>query len=249
MAELADAVRDLMLTRPKIRVIVVDDHALVRDGLRHLVDCQPDMAVVAEAADGSQAMTAIDGLVPDVVLMDVLIPGSSGVSLTLRISRQHPAVRVIGVSRHNERSVVRGMMQAGARGYVCKQNASSELPAAIRAVAKGQEYLDTTIRPVAAAPQGDEGSDRDVEVMTPEEEQVLRLVALSNTHGQIAKRLSITMSETMRLKSVAMQKNHLASRAHLLAYARTRGWLSRQSDASAPAAAAQPRKDRNPKPR
>jgi len=222
----------MMFTPAKTRVIVVDDHQLVRESLTRIVAAQPDMAVVAEAADGPQAINAICEQAPAVVLMDVSIPGSSGVTLTAQLSQEHPSVRVIGVSRHNEAAVMDAMLQAGAQGYVLKQNAALRLPAAIRAVAGGAKYVDAALGPGKLPQRGPSPEASEVtveETLNALEEDVLRLVAFSYTHEQIATCLGIDVDATMNLKAAAMQKAHLASRIQVMTYARARGWLSKQS--------------------
>jgi len=220
-----------MSTDRRTRVIVVDDHELVREGLKRIVEAQEDMSVVAEAADAAQAMESIRDHVPDVVLMDVSIHGSSGVTLTLKLSRDHPSVRVIGVSRHNEPAVMDAMLQAGARGYVLKQNASAQLPVGIRAVAGGAKYVDVTIGPIANRHEEEDAlpPKQPTAVLSQAEEDVLRLIAFSYTHEQIGERLGMSLDETMNLKLSAMQKAQLSSRVQVMTYARARGWLSKQS--------------------
>jgi DNA-binding NarL/FixJ family response regulator len=219
-----------MSPTPKARVLVVDDHEQVRDALKSIVDSQSDMTIVGEAADAAGTVAAICAQSPDIVLMDVSIPGSSGVALTRVITRDHPGVRIIGVSRHNEPAIANAMLQSGAGGYVLKQSASSALPAAIRAVARGEQYLDSSLhRSPAPAVSPRRQPAADAQPMTPQEEEVLRLVACSNTHQQIAQRLAISVEQAVTLKHIAMRKTHLASRVQVLDYARGRGWLSRLS--------------------
>jgi DNA-binding NarL/FixJ family response regulator len=222
-----------MPTHSDTRVIVVDDHDVVRDGLKQIVESEPDMRVVAEAADAVQMIQSIGDLGPDVVLMDISIPGSSGIALTTTLRHDYPAVRIIGVSRHYEPSVIDAMLQAGAAGYVLKQNASSQLPAAIRAVASGMTYLDPALDQQARTERHKREDswrpDDAAEALSTAEEDVLRLIAFSYTHDQIAARLGITLDETMQLKATAMQKARLASRIQIVAYSRSRGWLSKRS--------------------
>lgn len=137
---------ELPVSAARARIVIVDDHEQVRDALKSIVDSQSDMTVVGEAADAAQTATAIREQSPDIVLMDVSIPGTSGVTLTHAITRDHPDVRVIGVSRHDEPAVATAMMDSGAGGYVLKQSAGTELPAAIRAVARGEQYVDSALR-------------------------------------------------------------------------------------------------------
>jgi len=214
-----------------LRIVVVDDHEMVREGLRTLVDAEPDLSVVGVAADGDQALRTIGELVPDVVLMDLSIPGSSGVALTDVVCRRYPTVRVIGVSRHDESTLIDAMLRAGARGYVSKQNLASQLVPAIRAVAGGQSYVEPALRghrnpPARRITGRDEAGE--AEPMTGEEENVLRLLSYSSTHREISERLGLSIPDVMTLKSTAMQKANLASRTDVVQYAQARGWLSKR---------------------
>src|SRR5262249_5596969 len=153
------------------------------------------------------ALRAIGELLPDIVLMDVSIPGTGGVALTDIACRRHPAVRVIGVSRHNERSIVDAMMRAGSRGYVLKQNVTAQLATAIRAVARDATYVDAALyRSAGAAPPEQTEARAPREAMTAQEEQVLRLVSYSNTHREIGERLGLSTDNVMALKLAAMRK-------------------------------------------
>ena len=217
---------------PRTRVIVVDDHELVREGLKRIVEAQSDMVIVGEVASAAAALASVRSTETDVVLMDVSLPDSDGVTLTNTLLREYPAVKIIGVSRHHEPGVIDAMIHAGAIGYVLKQNASSQLPLAIRSVAGGTPYIQTpsAIGPDPVQRQDDESwNEASRPPLTAAEENVLRLVAFSHTHQQIADRLGITLEETMRCKASGMEKARLASRVQVMTYARARGWLSKQT--------------------
>ncbi len=217
---------------PRTRVIVVDDHDLVREGLKRIVQAQEDMVLVGEVASAASALASVRSTETDIVLMDVSLPDSDGVSLTGKLLRERPSVRIIGVSRHNEPGVVDAMIQAGAAGYVLKQNASSQLPEAIRSVARGDQYVNVPsgVGMHRGPMSGDETwEEASHPPLTSQEEDVLRLMAFSHTHEQIGRRLGITIDETMQLKASGMQKAHLLSRVDVIAYARARGWLSKPS--------------------
>src|SRR3954452_20631670 len=129
----------------KIRVLLAEDHAIVREGLRALLDAQSDMAVVGEAADGCEALDAAKALGPDVVVMDISMPGLNGARATEAIRRECPGTRVLALTMHEDKGYLRQLVQAGASGYLLKRAASQELVHALRAVAGGCTYLDPTL--------------------------------------------------------------------------------------------------------
>ena len=137
------------LSRPsgeKLRVVVVDDHDLVREGLKRVIDDEDDMETVGEARNGEEAIRVVGALLPAIVLVDVSMPGMSGMDVTRAIRAASPGVHVIGVTRHRERGFVNAMLGAGALGYVLKQSPSAELIRAVRSVAVGREYLDRELK-------------------------------------------------------------------------------------------------------
>jgi DNA-binding NarL/FixJ family response regulator len=212
-----------------IRVVIVDDHQAVRDGLRALVNDQNDMEVSAEATNGPDALECVRTLCPSVVLMDVSMPGWSGVTTTRKILAECPDTKIIAVSRHGDASFVEGMLGAGAIGYVLKQNAARELIDAIRSVAAGRQFLDHTLHPTlvpgvhAAKGQVLEGDAEGS--LTDTEQCVLRLVARACSNEQIAQSLSISAEEASSVESQAMRKAGLASRVQVVGYAQRRGWI------------------------
>lgn len=143
-----------MANEKKLRVLLIDDHALVREGLTRLINDQADMEVIADAADGHTGVQLAQELVPDVALVDVSMPGLDGTQVTRRIASTCPRVRVIALSRHNDGSFVQRLLDAGASGYALKQSASTELTGGIRAVAAGEQYLDRSIRLTPALSTG-----------------------------------------------------------------------------------------------
>lgn len=212
---------------PPFRILIVDDHAAVREGLRHLVMAQHDMQVVGDAADGQGALRSVCALHPDIVLMDISMPGWSGVTTAQKVTEVQPLIKVIAVSRHDELSMVNAMLGAGAKGYVLKQSASDALLAAIRTVAAGRIYVDEairiadpTIQPVPIRRERELPAD-----LTVDEEELLRLVANSRSNREIAELLTISAGNVATLRSEAMRKAGLASRIQVMAYARKRGWL------------------------
>jgi DNA-binding NarL/FixJ family response regulator len=126
---------------PVIRVVVVDDHALHRDGTRQILDAYPDLQIIGEAGSGELSLELITQLHPDVVLMDIRLPGMNGIEVTRRLTRDHPDVRVLMVSAYDENEYVRGALEAGAAGYLSKTAPGKELVEAVRAVALGTSVL------------------------------------------------------------------------------------------------------------
>ena len=214
----------------KLRILLADDHALVRDGLKRLIDEQPDMEIVAEAGDGPEALRLCQMVHPDVALVDVSMPVWDGVKTTQMLRSACPQMRIVSVTRHNDESFVRRMFEAGAVGYVLKQSPSTELTKAVRSVATGERYVDPSIRFAPVAPAFERSSDERLETnsgatLSPEEEQVLRLVALSQSGREIAERLALDVDAVLALKTDAMAKLGLQSRLQVIDFARKSGWL------------------------
>ncbi len=215
-------------TPPAVRVFLVDDHAVVREGLKALISAQPGMAVVGEAADGLAACEQVPGLVPDVVVMDVSMPGMTGTQATERLHRECPLVRVLALTVHEDKSYLRQLLAAGAAGYVLKRAAPAELVRAIRVVAAGGVYLDPAVadkvvrgfvrRPAAGpGPAAAELSDR--------EGQVARLTAAGHSNKEIAARVGLSVKTVETYRTRAMEKLGLRGRAELVRYAVQQGWL------------------------
>jgi DNA-binding NarL/FixJ family response regulator len=212
----------------KLRVVIVDDHDLIREGLKRIIDHQDDMTTVGEARDGEEAIRLADALQPTILLLDVSMPGMSGVEVTGAIRRTCPAVKVIGVTRHREPGFVSAMLEAGASGYVLKQSPSDELIRAVRSVAAGERYLDRALTGAEGASPRARIRSRSAErnevlVLSDTEQRVLRLVAGSQSNHQIAQQLSITAEDADTIKSDAMRKAGLATRVQVVEYVRARG--------------------------
>jgi DNA-binding NarL/FixJ family response regulator len=212
----------------KLRVVIVDDYDVIREALKRVIDHEHDMETVGEARDGEEAIHVTDALQPTILLLDVSMPGMSGVEVTRVIRRTCPAVKVIGVTRHREPGFVSAMLEAGATGYVLKQSSSDELIRAVRAVAGGGRYLDRALtRAEGASASAGSRSPADpgdeVPVLSDTEERVLRLIARSHSTHQIAQQLSITTEDAGTLKTEAMRKAGLATRVQVVEYVRARG--------------------------
>jgi DNA-binding NarL/FixJ family response regulator len=211
-----------------LRVLLIDDHALVREGLKALIDDQPDMQVIGDAGEGHLGVRLAQDLEPDIALVDVSMPGLDGTQVTQLISTTCPRVRVIALSRHDDGSFVRRLFDAGAVGYVLKQSASTELTRGIRSVAAGERYLDRSIRqaPLPAAGTPPPATGARIE-LTMEEERVLGMIALGHSQEEIASLSSMDLARVLAIRAAAMAKAGLTTRAAIVRFAEERGWLGR----------------------
>lgn len=212
----------------KLRVLIADDHQIMREGLRALVDRQPDMETVGEADNGRAAVALAQQLRPDVVVMDVSMPELNGLKATERLKKLCPEIKVLTLTRHADDSYLRQLLQAGACGYVLKQSASTQLISAIRAVAGGGTYLDTAVtgRVIKSIVGGRKlrGAPPDKE-LSAREEEVLRLIAWGYANKEIAARLSVSVKSVEVYKTRAMEKLDMRNRIDIVRYALLKGWL------------------------
>lgn len=214
----------------KIRVLIVDDHTLVRDGIRALLKLSADIEVVGEAANGREALEKTAELTPDVVLMDLAMPLMGGLEATRRIRREHPEVKVLALTQYDDSEYVIPVISAGARGFITKMSAFSELASAIQAVSRGDSYLS----PIAAVALIDEcqqrtssESDRDTySRLTDREREVLKLVVEGYTAKQIAEVLTVSPKTIEWYKSSLMRKLSIHSRTDLVKFAIRKGVIS-----------------------
>jgi two-component system response regulator NreC len=211
-----------------IRVVLVDDHMVLREGLKTLITAQPDMAVVGEAGEGEAALQQLELWRPDVVIMDISMPGVNGIQATEQIKRAYPEVKVLVLSVHDDTSYLRQMLTVGASGYILKHTAADALIQAIRTVAAGGLYLEPSLaehvvgryvrRPTAATELlGTELSER--------EREVVQRVVQGYSNKDIATQLSLSVKTVETYRARALEKLGLTSRAALVRYALGRGWL------------------------
>lgn len=220
-----------------IRVIVADDHKIVRDGLCALLAQQPDMEVVAEAADGHTAVQLARNLSPDVVIMDITMPDLNGIEATQQIVAQAPGVKVIALSIHADRQFVAGMLTAGASGYLLKNCAFEELRQAIRTVVAGQLYLSPGIAGIVVKDYTQymvASGVREVAVLTVREREVLQLMAEGKTTNQIASRLNVSVKTVEAHRHNIMEKLNLYNVAALTKYAIRAGLTSLENGSDHP---------------
>jgi two-component system response regulator NreC len=208
-----------------IRLILADDHAAVREALRLLINVQPDLEVIGEAADGQEAVDAAVALKPDVLLMDVSMPKLNGLQATAAVRRRAPNVRVLALTRHAEESYVGELLRAGASGYALKQSNSAELLTAIRTVAAGRIWLDPEVsRSLVGRFTRGHAVQRPPE-LSPRETEVMRLIAWGHANKEIASRLGLSVKTVEVHKANGMRKLGLTSRLALVRFALLRGWL------------------------
>lgn len=216
-----------------VRIVIADDHAVVRDGLRALIEAQPGLVVVGEAADGDEAVRRARDLSPDIVVLDVSMPSTQGADATSRIVADNSNVRVLVLTMHEERGYLSRLMRAGASGYVLKRTATSELVRAIRSVANGGTYVDPSLAAllIQSAParssskrhsEGHAAGETDI---TAREAEVLRLVVRGHTNKEIAATLEISVKTVETHKANAMSKLGLSNRAAVVRFALDAGWM------------------------
>ena len=206
----------------KIRVLLADDHAILRAGLRMLLDAQPDMAVVAEAADGEEAIRRACGSRPDVAVVDLTMPGLSGVETLEGLRREAPATRLLVLTMHDDPGYARLAMAAGASGHVVKDAESAELLAAIRAVHRGRTFVQ-----VGAEPTPTEPPRPPAPPLSPRERQVLELLAHGHTNREVADRLALSVKTVETHRARLGDKLGLHTRADLVRLAIELGLLGR----------------------
>ena len=204
----------------KIRVLLVDDHAGMREALRRFINLQPDLSVVAEA-DGHSALDVFARTTPDVVLMDGSMPGKNGIEVTRELKQVDRAVKVIGLTLYESSAYLEDMIAAGAKGYVLKTGAATHVAEAIRAVAAGKTYFDESIprQPSASAETQTVADD-----LSADELAVLKRVANGQTNDEIAAELEVTLPVVERRRTAAMKKLNVRSRAELARVAALRQW-------------------------
>lgn len=207
-----------------IRVLLAEDHETVREGLRLLLNGQPDMEVVGEAADGEGTIHSVDTLSPDVVVLDLSMPGMSGVAAARALKRSGHAGAIVALTRHDDDAFVQELFEAGAAAYVLKQSASEELVRAIRTAANGGRYLDSSLSRTheTADPRRRATTPR----ATEREIEVLRLIAVGHSNKEIASTLDISVKTVEVHKANAMRKLGLRGRTDVVRYAVLSGWLT-----------------------
>lgn len=215
----------------KIRILLADDHAVLRSGLRLLINSQADMEVAGEAGDGFEAVEKAVQLQPDVILMDITMPVIGGIEATRQIREKAPAVKVLALTVHDDKAHLKRFLEAGASGYVPKKAADVQLLEAIRVVDKGEVYLHPSQANilVESIKKGDilDGEEEDkMSLLSPRERKVLELLSMGYTNQEAAEKLSLSIKTVETYKARLMEKLSLKSRSELIRYALQKGILS-----------------------
>ena len=211
-----------------LRILIADDHATVRQGLKLLIDSQPDMGVVGEAADGHAVLEQAAVLKPDIIVMDIAMPAMNGLVATRTLKHTQPDVAIVALTRHEDDTFLEELLRAGASGYVLKQSAPMEFLQAIRAVAAGGVYLDPSMTArvadgLLAGTSEIPGEPRGA--ISERESEVLRLIAVGYSNKEVAAQLKISVKTVEVHKANAMRKLGLAGRVDIVRYAVLQGWL------------------------
>ena len=206
----------------KIRVLLADDHTILRDGIRSLLEDESDMEVVGEAEDGHSAVRMACQLLPDVVLMDIAMPLLNGLEATRQIRRSQPQVKVLVLTMHDNEEYIRQILTTGAMGYILKDAAARELLNAIRAVHRGEAVLSPAVTRLVIEDYlrwGDQKPDQPSNGLSEREREVLQLIAEGYTNKQIAEILCISIKTVQAHRTNLMQKLNLHDRGELIKYA------------------------------
>jgi len=215
-----------------IRITLTDDHPLVLAGMKALLQDVEDIEIVGEATDGQTALDVIRQTTPDIAILDISLPGISGLEVARTVATQLPQVRLLALTVHEDHAYVQPMLQAGARGYLLKRSAADELERAVRAIAGGGLYLDPAIAekaiptPTGAHPSAEPTTSE----LTPRESEVLRFIAQGFSNKEIAGQLNISIKTVETYKARAVEKLGLFTRADIVRYGVALGWLSQAKE-------------------
>ncbi len=206
-----------------VRVVIVDDHAVLRSGLKLLLEREPDIEVVGEAGSARDAVFEVRALKPDVAVVDVTMPGESGIEAAPKLLKESPETKLLVLSMHDDPSYVRDAFAAGASGYVLKEAVDTEVVDAIRQVAAGGRYVNPTLGARLIVAEAKAREEAEADPLSDREREVLRLLALGHTNQEIAKLLYISVRTAETHRSHVMQKLRLSTRAELVRYALEHG--------------------------
>jgi DNA-binding NarL/FixJ family response regulator len=210
-----------------LRIILADDHTLLRQGLALLVSKQPGLQVVGEAGNGAELLELVRARKPDLVVVDLSMPGMGGLEATRRLKAEFPKLRIIILTMHEDASYLTGVAQAGAHGFILKRSAAELLLDAIRTVAAGETWFDPALtakvlQQELQAPAGPESGARE---LSEREEQVLRLLAWGYANKEVADKLSLSVKTVETYRHRIAEKLGLRGRVEMVQYARQQGWL------------------------
>ncbi|MEO8572785.1 MAG: response regulator transcription factor [Pyrinomonadaceae bacterium] len=215
-----------------IRILLAEDHNTVREGIKMLVNAQPDMEVVGEADNGNSAITQTRALNPDMLVMDISMPELNGLKATEKLRKEFPELKILTLTRHTDDGYLQQLIKAGVNGYVLKQSAPTELINAIRTVRAGRSYVDSELTQKllgrytgrTTGPLRGEGTKE----ISERESEVLRLIAWGYSNKEIATRLDLSVKTVEAHKSNAMRKLNMRSRIDIVRYAILQGWLEEE---------------------
>ncbi len=222
----------------KIRVVLADDHVMLRSGLKLLLNGQKDIEVVGEASDGVEAVSKTAELKPDVLLLDITMPNMGGIDALRTIKEKNPAISILILTMHENEAYLLEALKAGASGYILKKAADNELMSAIRAVYNGEVIIPSSLTKsvvkemVSGSGSREESVANDQEQLSPRELEVLTLVAQGYTNQQVADRLYLSVKTVETYKARVMEKLNLGSRVELVRYALQHGFLSKDDPTS-----------------
>ncbi|MEI9814374.1 MAG: response regulator transcription factor [Acidobacteriota bacterium] len=212
-----------MLSKPT-RILLADDHAVVRHGFRRILDAQEDMEVVGEVSNGREAVEQTGTLLPDVIIMDVTMPELNGIEATRRIAELVPRTRVLALSMHRDSVYVREILRAGARGYLLKDSSEADLISAVRAVAQGEGYLSPAVSEAVLIDYRKHVTNP-VDLLTSREREVLQLVAEGRTNKEIANSLNLSVYTVEAHRGKIMEKLNLHSASEMVRFAIRNGLI------------------------
>jgi DNA-binding NarL/FixJ family response regulator len=207
-----------------IRILLADDHALVRQGFRMILEAQPDMEIVGQAGNGREAVELAEKLHPDVVVMDVAMPELNGTEATRRLAASMPRTRVLALSMHKDSVYVREILRAGARGYLLKDSGDTDLVAAVRAIAKGEGYISPAVSDAVLSDYRKHVTDP-LDLLTGREREVLQVIAEGKTNKEIATSLNLSVYTIEAHRGRIMEKLNLHSTGELVRFALRNGLI------------------------
>ncbi len=218
-----------------IRITLTDDHPLVLAGMKALLQAVEDIEIVGEATDGQTALDIIREVTPDIAILDISLPGISGLEVARTVATQLPQVRLLALTVHEDHAYVQPMLQAGARGYLLKRSAADELERAVRAIASGGLYLDPAIaeKALPSSAGAHPSAETTASELTPRESEVLRFIAQGFSNKEIASQLNISIKTVETYKARAVEKLGLFTRADIVRYGVAVGWLGQAGTGAA----------------
>jgi len=214
----------------KIKILVVDDHAVLRDGIHALLGLNDDIEIVGEASEGKEAVAKAQELMPDVVIMDIAMPGMDGLEATRRIRKKHPKMKVLVLTQHDNKEYVLSVIKAGASGYVPKRALGSELVSAIRAVKEGDSFLYPSAAAALIEDYLQQTKDQEpYDQLSAREREIFQLIAEGHTSREIADMLFLSQRTVQGHRVKIMEKLNLHNRTELIKYAMRKGVVSLDS--------------------